>query len=1009
MRFSPKITDTSRLASPLPRPWRPPDYMYTPNNHPSKSLAQPRLLSPPPSSPVTTLPENPTPACISPQCLPISSPISPQSPVLRNVPLRNDLLYYRSTPYKKHFHLAYHTTVIPAVSVPNSHFPVTPEHPRCGDDDDNDDNPDDCFVDAEDCAIQAATREIPAHAETINLPENIQSEQGKLSPLKVSYAPSVVLTSPVLPAPPTTRRLPSKNHPRLISRRSLPLAIALFVAVSILICLTAELISQLNKINAAIQAQVSSSLKESSPVRDNQIRNSRRLLSIPDLESNAQPLPFWTGFRSKLKSLRRLYDFVSSYHRQPPQAFLYLSVSHLHINLTRIPMVIPKVRLSVPQFPVSATSAVYKNQNPLLKQPQLASIPQVIPVTHNISVNTIHGSHIHGIHRVPLRPPSPTPTIFIAQHAPVITVVELIPAFPTVPSSQPGSSLPQQKRISASLPKSRGNNTAGPSALHSSQTLLHDGSLNVVNGIVDVNSPTKESTAYHPNHPSSMTAHSQLSPVPGNPNPIAVSSPFPSQSNIHLSAPVQLPSLEQMPVSEKGKSSRPVDSIEVWNLPKGRQLCRIFNVGRIDDGRLLLPKWMEKHKQFIESNCGISRYSFSLMVQDGRFELDRDVIRNDFGDSYVLDLSHSDRDLFGSEAPRHHMPHYVSDIIKPLVACEVLMGSGQNLLRPLSLLKTAKDAELIRSTRPPEKLKPSVLMLPGTWKRAKTDWVRRLAHFFEHPALGFTMISSRGRKIRPLKARVFHSVLSSNVNPYEPYGLFGTTGKNILFATNGISREPPWRMASMQEMPCRISITALTRSGARKLLHLDQLEKSLKMKAAAAQMRADFRIVDFNEMSFEAQVQTMQETHVLIATHGAGNANIIFMRPGAAVIEVFPFSYKAGPFDGFAKIFGLEYKTAMSAPQTSVFKACMDEHEKSDLIRRAVFGKWDAAVKEEEKSPWIHRLEFEKEFGEPGKSQGMTTRGCVRLQQLEFNIDAVSDIAITAGKTQCYLASVSKS
>lgn len=468
-----------------------------------------------------------------------------------------------------------------------------------------------------------------------------------------------------------------------------------------------------------------------------------------------------------------------------------------------------------------------------------------------------------------------------------------------------------------------------------------------------------------------------------------------------------------LPFGIQSPLMKQLETIEVWHLPHGKFLCQIPNAGRTEDGQIIVPKWMEKHKEFLSEHCGLTNCVYGIDVKGPKIEIMSNVEKQ-FKKPLKLDMRFSEFDLFSYDAPREHMPHFVSDIIKPLIASEVLLGSGRTILIPFTLHHVGGVTKLNPSVRRLFWFKPALLMLPETWKRPETDWVQRLARFFKNPALGFTIVNldpyfdkDKDEK-KPLNVRMFQSIITSNVNPYEPYGLFGTTGKNIVFAANGISRDPPWALRSIKERPCHITITALTRSGPRALLGLDVLEKAIANRAKLENIRADFRVVDFTTMSFDEQVRTMQETHILIATHGAGNANIIFMRPGAAFVEVFPFSYKAGPFDGFARIFGLEYSTAMSAPQTDVFKSCLHQHEKNDFIRKLVLKQWDDAVKEEAHSPWVHRLEFEKEFGEPGKSQGLATRGCVRMQQLKFNIDAVTDIAIRSGRSQCYLGSLTK-
>lgn len=861
----------------------------------------------------------------------------------------------------------------------------------------------DNFFDAKDSDIGKDVEHPQPDIKKNSLPKRIENEH-KLPrlPTNHSLTPSrTVPAEPGLPLPSTTRRQAPTAIFRSAVRRSVPLLVALIVAILLLLCLTSSFFSELNKLDVNNQVQLSSAPKENFAPEGIPARHvSRKTSFIPNSNGRAQHGSDGLQLRSKLRTLQHINTVLSSILHQSPTAFFLVSLPHLRVNRMGVPFLIPKVRLALPQVadPISPTRT-YQTSDTLSAPSQQSLIPPLIPNAGNLSNNNWNGLHTDSTKNGPISVPS---AIIIAPQDPIITVAQMPSA---LPPPQPLHIPPMPMKVPTGTTFSHSTETLVPT--ESPHNLLHDGSLNVVDDVVDVMADIGKQPGPQPTQQPLGAPQSQA--------PALALSDNQANESLFLQTPVK----DAMPESKLMASHQPhsgkpiqllsqVESIEVWHLPRGKQLCRIFNVGRSNDGRLVLPKWMEKHKAFLETNCGISKISFGIIVRERRIQLDREIMKKEFGDSHVLDLSHSDRDLFGSDAPRHHMPHYVSDIIKPLVAVEVLLGSGRNMLTPSSLLKSAKDTTLVRSMRLTEQFKPSMLMLPGTWKRSKADWVRRLAHFFEHPALGFTMIPSHEVGKLNMKVHIFHSVLSSNVNPYEPYGLFGTTGKNILFATNGISREPPWTMNAMRERPCRVLVTALTRSGARKLLHLDRLERAIKAKAAAAHMKADFRIVDFNSMSFDNQVQTMQETHILIATHGAGNANIIFMRPGAAVVEVFPFSYKAGPFDGFAKIFGLEYSTAMSAPQTNVFKACMKEHEKNDFIRRLVFEKWDSAVKEEQATPWVHRLEFEKEFGEPGKSQGMTTRGCVRLQQLDFNVDAVADIAITAGKSQCYLSGVSK-
>src|SRR6185503_9637910 len=47
-----------------------------------------------------------------------------------------------------------------------------------------------------------------------------------------------------------------------------------------------------------------------------------------------------------------------------------------------------------------------------------------------------------------------------------------------------------------------------------------------------------------------------------------------------------------------------------------------------------------------------------------------------------------------------------------------------------------------------------------------------------------------------------------------------------------------------------------------------------------------FRVVHFEDESFERQVQLAASASHIVSNHGAGLANILFMRPGSRVLEL---------------------------------------------------------------------------------------------------------------------------
>lgn len=452
--------------------------------------------------------------------------------------------------------------------------------------------------------------------------------------------------------------------------------------------------------------------------------------------------------------------------------------------------------------------------------------------------------------------------------------------------------------------------------------------------------------------------------------------------------------------------------IEMWNISSNNKyICRFHHICRLENGQILLPKWMASKADTV-ALCGLRNVHYLIDTQASSAFAIRDE-RKVSPAGFTLNLSFSDRDLFGDSPPRDHMPHFVSDILRTLASLEVLGGPMTKQYYATRITPLSKTSTVFRSPLFPEFLKPLLLLFDCTLNRAPADWVPNVAKLFATTGFAFApsrreMAAESTARPKPAPGKCFKSIITNNLNQYEPFGLFDAHGQNVFYTANNISREHISSGAKLYNGLCAITVTALTRPGPRALLNLAELKTNIDLMATQLGMQATFRVVSFdNQTPFQEQVNIMQTTNVLISSHGAGNTNFIFMKPGAAVIEVFPFSYRAGPFNLFAHIFGLDYRHAMSAPQTDVFKECMKRHETSPDIKAYVFSLWDEAVILDRQNPGLHRLKFETEFGKPGKSEGMTTRSCARMQELLFDVKHVASMAVDAGRMQCQQALVS--
>ena len=65
--------------------------------------------------------------------------------------------------------------------------------------------------------------------------------------------------------------------------------------------------------------------------------------------------------------------------------------------------------------------------------------------------------------------------------------------------------------------------------------------------------------------------------------------------------------------------------------------------------------------------------------------------------------------------------------------------------------------------------------------------------------------------------------------------------------------------------------------------------------------------VYMEEMSFKEQIELMKRTTIMIAVHGSGMSNIIFLPKDASVIEIFPFGFERPTYEFLARNIGINY------------------------------------------------------------------------------------------------------
>lgn len=93
-------------------------------------------------------------------------------------------------------------------------------------------------------------------------------------------------------------------------------------------------------------------------------------------------------------------------------------------------------------------------------------------------------------------------------------------------------------------------------------------------------------------------------------------------------------------------------------------------------------------------------------------------------------------------------------------------------------------------------------------------------------------------------------------------------------------------------------ITLIKRDKIRVYLETDELAEQLR------RFQLPVRVVQLEKESFASQVNLMRNTLILIAPHGAGTLNQIFMPPGGQIIELFPKGDSNWHAKAVADVFG---------------------------------------------------------------------------------------------------------
>ncbi|GJD07741.1 hypothetical protein Gasu2_20820 [Galdieria sulphuraria] len=351
-------------------------------------------------------------------------------------------------------------------------------------------------------------------------------------------------------------------------------------------------------------------------------------------------------------------------------------------------------------------------------------------------------------------------------------------------------------------------------------------------------------------------------------------------------------------------------------------------------------------------------------------------------------LRHIDRDLVAYIPLRTHMPHFIEDIT-PFIAFKDILEGQRTTLHEMPFHKkysSEGNFPMVDWQKSNYGINPFFLFDNSGFHRFNGSWTQDFLALL----LGKVDLSSFVESINiNASMKCFRSVVTGKGSDVK----YLLNSENSFFKVNNLRKEA--RTASYWcEKPIQVTILSRKTNNARTLVGADNFAENIRKLQVTKESTQDKKtchmtfhcqIVYFEEMTFLEQVSIMQKTDILIAVHGAGNTNIVFLPENSVLIEIYPFAYKANIFEELARKYLLRYDFLIAEPDTKSFKQCLQKitrsHPEFEVKAKRLTSQWDAAVTKFREGDHSHRLKMEN----PKVSDLVpSSRVCARNQSLNI-------------------------
>jgi hypothetical protein len=477
------------------------------------------------------------------------------------------------------------------------------------------------------------------------------------------------------------------------------------------------------------------------------------------------------------------------------------------------------------------------------------------------------------------------------------------------------------------------------------------------------------------------------------------------------------------------------DSVRIYRGPAKRQpaMCRIPNACVDTEGHVFVPNDYKALESVLSTECLIPSSRMSYFDPSSDETMNDSEITGHFAAEHIL----------GPKAFRYHMPHMVEDFLSivlplaPYLQRNLRVAYGDQSPPFLPPMTRVQCYDIDRnstgtpcSSNPP----PHVSVLveerarklswgPGVFRilgpKASRVPLRPLYMSDVFPEVDKDLIEASkrsGKQIKPRRA-CFGSVSLSADRPYLRNGRSSTAlalfEKSVIFDHSGIQRRVPTVKPGQH---CLLNVTIVNRKfslglpgfpdGSRNIPNVIELKTALYKESKRLGVSVSVtENDDFGSIGIIKQFKVMQNAQILISVHGAELSNMMFLRSGVSVTEVYPFRYTPTIFIDMMRSLGLRHQMYIARPDVESYRNCVY------YFNKAVSPSRKAAERivnrfEERAEDFLKATEEDDKITLgaywDGGSSVRNNRPCGRSQKLEVDVEALAKQVMQPYEQVCY-------